>query len=227
MTEAEWLGGKLPAMLELLREKVTGRKLRLFACSQCRDQWPETPHPDLLRAYFVAERLADGMASEEERDEVFHLTTRTGLDRYHYLRSTEIHEVACCDTQYRFSMLVGFAVGWLADNLETHITSAHRQALVANVPGSLWPNNTNHPAYLRDIFGNPFRPVAIDPAWRTSTAVALAGQMYESRDFGAIPILADALQDAECDHEEVLNHCRGPGPHVRGCWVVDLVLGKV
>jgi cell wall assembly regulator SMI1 len=81
-------------------------------------------------------------------------------------------------------------------------------------------------ALIRDIFGNPFRPAAIDAAWRTPTAVALAGQMYESRDFGAMPILADALQDAGCDNEEVLDHCRGPGPHVRGCWVVDLVLGK-
>src|SRR5207253_1637200 len=61
---------------------------------------------------------------------------------------------------------------------------------------------------LRDIFGNPFRPVAFNPAWRTSTAVALAQQMYDSRDFGAMPILADALQDAGCTNDDVLNHCR-------------------
>jgi hypothetical protein len=79
---------------------------------------------------------------------------------------------------------------------------------------------------LRDIFGNPFRPLTFDAAWLTSTAVSLARGMYESRDFGAMPILADALQDAGCDSEDVLNHCRAPGPHVRGCWVVDLVLGK-
>ncbi|AMV24453.1 hypothetical protein VT84_08650 [Gemmata sp. SH-PL17] len=64
------------------------------------------------------------------------------------------------------------------------------------------------------------------PSWQTSTAVALASQMYESRDFGAMPILADALQDAGCDNADVLVHCRGSGPHVRGCWVVDLLLGK-
>jgi hypothetical protein len=81
-------------------------------------------------------------------------------------------------------------------------------------------------AYLRDIFGNPFRPMTFSPEWRTDTALTLARQMYESRDFGAMPILADALQDAGCDSEEVLGHCRGPGPHVRGCWVVDLVLGE-
>ncbi|AMV27511.1 hypothetical protein VT84_24130 [Gemmata sp. SH-PL17] len=79
---------------------------------------------------------------------------------------------------------------------------------------------------LRDIVGNPFRPVTFSPAWRTSTAVTLAAQMYESREFSVMPILADALQDAGCDSADVLNHCRVPGVHVRGCWVVDLVLGK-
>ena len=79
---------------------------------------------------------------------------------------------------------------------------------------------------VRDLFPNPYRPVAFAPSWRTDTAVALASAMYESRDFSAMPILADALQDAGCDNTAILDHCRGPGPHVRGCWAVDLVLGK-
>jgi hypothetical protein len=86
---------------------------------------------------------------------------------------------------------------------------------------------------LRCIFGNPFRglkvgfrPVTLNPAWLTSTVLTLAGQMYESRDFSPMPILADALQDAGCDNEDVLYHCRQPREHVRGCWVVDLILGK-
>jgi hypothetical protein len=79
---------------------------------------------------------------------------------------------------------------------------------------------------LRDIFGNPFRAVAFDPRWRTSTAVGLARQMYESRVFGPMPILADALLEAGCEDADVLGHCRGDGPHVRGCWVIDLLLGK-
>jgi hypothetical protein len=84
-----------------------------------------------------------------------------------------------------------------------------------------------HVILARDIFGNPFRPVTFDPDWRTSTAVALAKQMYDSRDFGAMPILADALQDAGCDNDDVLKHCHDAKQvHVRGCWVVDLVLGK-
>src|SRR5262249_4317549 len=77
-----------------------------------------------------------------------------------------------------------------------------------------------------DVFGDAFRPVTTDLAWLTSTVVSLASQMYESRDFGAMPILADALQDAGCDNDDILTHCLGPGPHVRGCWVVDLVLGR-
>jgi hypothetical protein len=82
-------------------------------------------------------------------------------------------------------------------------------------------------ALMRDVFGNPFRPVTFDPAWRTAAAVSLARQMYESRDFGNMPILADALEDAGCDSADILTHCRDPKQvHVRGCWVVDLVLGK-
>jgi hypothetical protein len=80
-------------------------------------------------------------------------------------------------------------------------------------------------ALIRDIVGNPFRPVSFSPAWRTDTVVALARQMYDSRDFSAMPILADALQDAGCTSADVLDHCRDANAlHVRGCWVVDLVL---
>jgi hypothetical protein len=79
---------------------------------------------------------------------------------------------------------------------------------------------------LRDIFGFPYRPIPYSSDWRTDTALELARQMYESRDFSAMPILADALQDAGCDNDDILAHCRGSGPHVRGCWVVDLVLGN-
>jgi len=79
---------------------------------------------------------------------------------------------------------------------------------------------------IRDIFGYPTRkPVPFDPAWRTDTAVALANGIYEQQAFDRMPILADALQDAGCEDEVVLAHCRADGRHVRGCWVLDLVLG--
>ena len=84
-----------------------------------------------------------------------------------------------------------------------------------------------HADFLRDLFGNPRKPSSFDPSWRTGTVLALAHQMYDGREFGAMPILADALQDAGCDNDDVLNHCRAANQvHVRGCFVVDLVLGK-
>ncbi|MCI0701000.1 MAG: hypothetical protein L0241_07950 [Planctomycetia bacterium] len=79
---------------------------------------------------------------------------------------------------------------------------------------------------VREIFGNPFRPVVVEPSWLTSDVVALAAGIYEDRAFDRMPILADALQDAGCDNNDILNHCRGEGPHVRGCWVIDALLGK-
>lgn len=80
---------------------------------------------------------------------------------------------------------------------------------------------------LRDIIGNPFRPVEFVPHWRVLNSVLLAASMYESRDFSPMPVLADALEETGCDNADVLDHCRDlNGTHVRGCWVVDLVLGK-
>src|SRR6185436_17280064 len=79
---------------------------------------------------------------------------------------------------------------------------------------------------VREVFGNPFRPVAVAPEWRTETVLAVARGAYAERAFDRLPILADALEGAGCDAAEVLAHCRGPGPHVLGCWALDLVLGK-
>jgi hypothetical protein len=86
-----------------------------------------------------------------------------------------------------------------------------------------WPASTD---LIYDIFGHPTHDERFDPAWRTSTAVALATQMYDARDFAAMSILADALQDAGCDNEDLLSHCRMDPHHVRGCWAVDGVLRK-
>jgi len=79
---------------------------------------------------------------------------------------------------------------------------------------------------IRDVFGNPFRPVVVAPEWLTPDVLAIAAGIYSERAFDRMPILADALQDAGCDSSDILNHCRQPGEHVRGCWVVDLILGK-
>lgn len=78
---------------------------------------------------------------------------------------------------------------------------------------------------IRCIFGNPFRP-PMQVEWRTPTTVALATAIYEERRFGDMPILGDALEEAACTDAVILDHCRGPGTHARGCWLVDLLLGK-
>jgi hypothetical protein len=86
---------------------------------------------------------------------------------------------------------------------------------------------------LRDIIGNPFHPVSINLAWQTPTVLSLAQAAYDNRILPAgtleparLAVLADALEEAGCDNADILNHLRQPGEHVRGCWVVDLVLGK-
>ncbi len=106
-------------------------------------------------------------------------------------------------------------------------SSVHIQFTTRKLPESGLPAE-QQVAVLRDLFGNPFRPASFSPDWRTDTAVSLARTMYEARDFSAMPILADALQDAGCDNDDILSHCRDANAtHVRGCWVVDSVLGKV
>jgi hypothetical protein len=79
---------------------------------------------------------------------------------------------------------------------------------------------------LRDIFGNPFRQTKIDPAWRTSEVVSLAQKIYDERVFELMPALANALGSAGCRDADILRHCRQPGTHVRGCWLIDLILEK-
>ncbi|AMV28399.1 hypothetical protein VT84_28605 [Gemmata sp. SH-PL17] len=115
--------------------------------------------------------------------------------------------------------------GWPGDMNQRRDETAVRA--LPEFVSALRTEQTNQVSLIRDIFGNPFRPVIFSPSWRTSDAIALASQMYESRDFNAMPILADALQDAGCDNADILNHCRDTSlTHVRGCWVVDLVLDK-
>jgi hypothetical protein len=102
-------------------------------------------------------------------------------------------------------------------------------AWVARLARSQKADAAEQCALLRDVFGNPFRPATIDPgwlAWNGGTVPKLAEAIYDGRAFDRLPVLADALEDAGCADEQILSHCRGPGPHVRGCWVIDLLLGK-
>jgi hypothetical protein len=79
---------------------------------------------------------------------------------------------------------------------------------------------------LRCVFGHSVRPTSCDPSWRSSTGFALTAGIYDEPALGDLPILADALEEAGCTDPSILGHLRGPGPHVRGCWALDLILGK-
>lgn len=79
---------------------------------------------------------------------------------------------------------------------------------------------------IRDLYGNPFAPVTVDPAWVNDTVLGLARDIYDEDAFRRMPLLASALVMAGCDHPEILAHCRQPGEHFRGCWLIDAILGN-
>jgi hypothetical protein len=222
MTEAEWLACEDPTpMLEFLRGKASDRKLRLIAVACCQRAKPFMEE-DKHELADIAEAYAEGLVSVEVLNAVharhYRPNNHPMRDAFSYTAALDIRE----SLPYLVEDLAdGIASCKVDDTGRTFEEWENEKAVAFRSESALTS------AQVRDIIGNPFRPVAFDAAWRTPTAVALSGQMYESRDFTAMPILADALQDAGCDNEEVLRHCRDTSvTHVRGCWVVDLVLGK-
>ncbi|AMV27446.1 hypothetical protein VT84_23805 [Gemmata sp. SH-PL17] len=215
MTEAQWLTCKRPEELFESSHCTDSRKRRLFACACARKVLHYLKDLRFQEALRASESLADGKLSEEQLKEFQKAAAKAGA---HFVgmdaepeKCAALSVVRACDQSIdplcRTASQAQLAKGGIYTSKMA--AEALRQAVL-----------------LRDIFGNPFRPAIFSPEWRTETAVPLAQQMYDARDFGAMPILADALQDAGCDSADVLDHCRGAGPHVRGCWVVDLVLGK-
>jgi hypothetical protein len=206
MDEQEWLSAKTTEeLLRLSPGRVSGRRLRLFAC-QCARSTHGFNDAICHRAIEVAEQIAEGTAEPAEQLTVF--------DQVQVL----------CDTVANADWYVAHAARAVLDP-NAHQAAAQAHEHLAGFEAEAGGGTTWYCIHwARDIFGNPFRPVDFAP-WRTDTAVALARQMYKAREFSVMPILADALQDAGCDNEEALSHCRGAGPHVRGCWVVDGVLG--
>jgi hypothetical protein len=253
MTEAEWVACDDPdVLLKKSHFRLFRRKSRLFAVACCRCTWPTFVDDRSRHAVEVAERHADGMATDEELQVARHQAAEAHAELFAVLGK------------------VGSTIEWAAE-YATDLNPLHAAKTVIWM--ARWPRLYEHPRefgeaphltpctvesrtgfsaalvgkwkmiplsetvptgagkavecrLIRDVFPNPFRPVPFSPEWRTATAVALSRQQYDSRNFSAMPILADALQDAGCDNADILDHCRGPGPHVRGCWVVDLVLGK-
>jgi hypothetical protein len=118
----------------------------------------------------------------------------------------------------RSPYLMSFALWGLVTYL-----NAYEYAVFAGI--EYFGRTTVRVAVLRELFGNPFRPVPINPAWQTPQVVDLAQAIYDDRSTNKMPILADALKDAGCNNADILAHCRGSGPHVKGCWVLDHLLG--
>lgn len=220
MTEEDWLTALPPALQNWwkTRRLKSLRKERLFGCACCRLLWPLLTNERYRQAVECSERYAD-----DGRCKPAMVTAR---------------KQAAIATLREPALTTITGAGWRAADatvLVAHVGSDHvlinaparaAVALVSYGVKDLDDARQEQAVLFRDIFGNPFRPVAFDPAWRTEHTTGLALKMYDDREFGAMPILADALEEAGCDNADILAHCREPGVHVRGCWVVDLVLGK-
>jgi hypothetical protein len=206
MTEAEWSRSRAPKQMILhVREAGSIRKLRLLACAFCRAIWDQLTDQRCRTAVEVAERYADGLATDAERTAV--------QERVETARVDDPLRVA---VRWTLTDPDPWMVGVAAEVCSYNSRSARPSSQLRGIHANL----------VRDIFGDPFRPVQLDPRWRTSTVLTLAEGIYADRAFDRLPILADALMDAGCDNDQLLDHCRGAGPHVRGCWAIDLLLGK-
>jgi hypothetical protein len=242
MTEADWLAAESPLELvtfldncfwerdeenesEAPAEWWTGRKLRLWAVACCRRVDRLLVEPRSRAGLDAVEKCVDGELEGDALREAIHATERATLDS----------DVASCPTaQLAAAKACETAIAELEhgfrDSLACALSAASyaRRALsLVATPAEETPEERAQADLLREVFGNPFRPVALDPAWLTSDVRALAHAIYAERAWDRMPILADALQEAGCENEDVLAHCRSAtAPHVRGCWVVDLLLGK-
>jgi hypothetical protein len=210
--------------MHYLWSEASERKRRLFECACCRIVWQQLNDERTRHAVEVAELYADGLVDDAEREAASGFARaawdaeRAGVlpphdDPYHLFIYRPYSAAA-----YNATLAMGWWGGAPAFDAPSKI-------IIEAAPDQVTMRAAVNSVFA-ELFGDPFDPVAFDRVWRTTTALSLASQMYESRDFSAMPILADALQDAGCEDEQILSHCRSNGQHVRGCWVVDLVLGK-
>jgi hypothetical protein len=227
MTEAEWLACTDPQkMLEFLRGKASDRKLRLFACACCHHIWHLFTDERSRKAVAVAEQFADGLTSQAELQEALESAEVASRHYHAQVESDPISTIAWAAGGYAEDTTQNSAY----DCAEAIITDYWFPPPFLSAWKAAWPRiNEDRLSCLRDIFGNPFHPVAVEPewlAWSGGTVIKLAQGIYEDRAFDRLPVLADALEDAGCHDADVQAHCRQPGEHVRGCWVVDLLLDK-
>jgi|SRR5579883_147568 len=233
MTEAEWLGIDPEPMLRSLRGEARDRKLRLFATACCRSIWHLLPNEAARTVVLVAERFADGLATEgqlglaEEEFSFAELETGYSHDTYVAAVAQGAVEQLARESDATFARRTRRVVpNWSEQAYEAASGALHGATFSILGSTQRQEQQVKLSGFLRDIFGNPFRPVSVNLSWLTSEVRLLAEGIYQDRAFDRMPILADALQDAGCDNEDILTHCRQSGEHVRGCWVVDLLLGK-
>lgn len=215
MTEEQWLAATDPyGMLEHLKGMISERKLLLFTAACVRRNLMFPCEPEQRRVALAGEQFLSGAISPE----TFHDTVAASYGpeypaKLFRSRAYNAHEQSrFVSEMFRFHA----AHGRYSPDDPPHadcyaVRDRERQ---------------RHREILRELIGNPFRPATVDPAWLTSAVVPLAEGIYADCSFDRLPILGDALEEAGCDNADILAHCRTPGPHVRGCWVVDLILGK-
>lgn len=251
MNESKWQNARYPdGMLEILRDgsATSERRLRSFACACVRRIWHLLEDEKCQTAVTQAERFVDGLAtvddlrnareaSEVGNDE-FVAAAESGDER----RNSNAAERAASAAAACANSLEGRAdeddddavsvVTFVADTAATALSWSVPVPEQIRVRDSI---RNEQAALLRDIFGPlPFRAVHFDPAWRTGTAVSLAEAIYETRalpsghlDNGRLAVLADMLEDQGCNDQELLGHLRQQGVlHVRGCFVLDILLNR-
>jgi hypothetical protein len=228
ITERDWLCCADPDLLILhlgSRHPISERKLRLFTVACCRRIWHAITDRRSRQAVEVAERFADGEATEKElraAEDAAAVASRKIVARFPVYAEHELDISAslaaansaeppnCVFSPLRWELF------YPAENAANAV--ADRSAECAAQAD-----------LLRDLFGNPFHPVALDPAWPTwngGAVLHLARTIYDERRFEDLPVLADALEEAGCTRVDILSHCRQASVHVRGCWVLDLLLDK-
>jgi hypothetical protein len=209
-------------MLTFLLGTASDRKLRLFCVACCRRLWLLFRDDRSRRAIDIAERFADGVANIKSLRRAGRTADKVVEAE---LRIAAVHNdehpswIAYFMAQAAWMIADPFS----AEDVVSSLTDAARLAKLQNDE----PNA--QVALLRNIFGNLFRLTVLEPSWlrwNDLTVPRIAEGIYEDRAFERLPILADALLDAGCDNDDIIQHCREPRPHVRGCWAVDRILGK-
>lgn len=215
MTEDYWRNCANPIpMLTFVRERASDRRLRLFACACARRAWGRLDAAGRW-AVEAAERFADGAAAGEELGAARAAAHEAALAAMSGWGANRRHDLARFAAASAAHPDAGGAAEMASQDMLRVADEGRRRA----------EEEAAQVADIRCVFGGVFRAGAVEPEWLTSTVVALARRADEGQEFGVLPILADALQDAGCDDEELLAHLRG-GPHVLGCGALDLVLGK-